>query len=548
MVEIVLVTGHLETGKTYLAQQLADRHEFRLVRTSEIIRQRGRAEHGNDPSRKDLQALGRQWDDDTDGKWLFDLVAEVAESGSPHIVVDQVRNQLQLRHFRTRPDWKVVHVHLWAPKSDLEPKSVDKLKAEQLTYEDADPIESEEDIQKFKHDADIRINVRRTDHEDTYTRVAARLGLFSDPERKLVDVIVGGQFGSEGKGHIAAALARNYDVVIRVGGPNAGHTVASESGKYVYHQLPSGTKDCRAKILLGPGMTIDKEKLLGEIADCNIDETRLCIDPQAILILPEDKDREQVMRSEIGSTASGSGAAAARRILGRTANPPLLARDDPDLQKFTVPREAYRGNTILELERCFIAGEKILLEGTQGSGLSIFHGEYPHVTSRDTNVAGCLAEAGISPKRVRRIIMVVRTTPIRVANPDGVEHTSGRIKNETTFDDIAHEANLDPELVKRTEKTSTTNRDRRVGWFDWEQFRRACILNSPTDIALTFADYLDQKNQEARRFEQLTDDTIKFIEELEHVAQAPVSIINTRFPNVAEQPDIRSMIDRRHWK
>lgn len=548
MVKIVLITGHLETGKTYLAKRLEERHKFRLIRTSEIIRGRGITKGEQSPNRIRLQTLGREWDDETEGKWLFEHVSDEVESGQTQVVVDQVRNQRQLDHFRSRPDWKVVHVHLWAPRQELEPQSTEKLREEKLTYDDADPIESEADIQKFKHDADVRINVRRTDREDTYIRVAARLGLFSEPDRKLVDVVVGGQYGSEGKGNIAAALARDYDVLIRVGGPNAGHTVASASGKYVYHQLPSGSKDCDAKILLGPGMTIDKEKLLTEIADCGIDENRLCIDPQAILILQEDKEREQNMRSEIGSTASGSGAAAARRILGRTATPPLLARDDRDLQKYTRQREIYRGDTVLELERCFFEGKKILLEGTQGSGLSVFHGEYPHVTSRDTNVAGCLAEAGVSPKRVRRVIMVVRTTPIRVANPDGGKYSSGSIKNETTFEQIAEDAKLDATKVKGAEKTSTTNRDRRVGWFDWEQFRRACILNSPTDIVLSFADYLDQKNQDARRFEQLTDDTIKFIEELEHVAQAPVSIINTRFPNVAEQPDLRSMIDRRHWR
>lgn len=546
MVKVVLITGHLETGKTYLANRLEERHSFRLIRTSEIIRERGRSEGRATIDRIGLQKLGREWDDQTDGKWLFDRVAGEVESGHKLVVVDQVRNQRQLCHFRSRPHWKVVHVHLWAPRQDLEPQSAEKLEVEQLTYDDADPIESEDDIQNFKRDADVRINVRRTDREDTYIRVAARLGLFSEPDQKLVDVIVGGQYGSEGKGHIAAALARNYDVLIRVGGPNAGHTVASESGKYVYHQLPSGSKDCDAKILLGPGMTIDKEKLLTEIADCGIDENRLCIDPQAILILPEDKEREQEMRSEIGSTASGSGAASARRILGRTATPPRLARDDADLHKYTCERDIYRGDTVLELERCYFEGKRILLEGTQGSGLSIFHGEYPHVTSRDTNVAGCLAEAGVSPMRVRRVIMVVRTTPIRVANPSG--HSSGRIKNETSFEEIAKDAGLDVDQVKAAEITSTTKRDRRVGWFDWQQFRRSCILNSPTDIVLTFADYLSQKNQDARRFEQLTDDTIKFIEELEHVAQAPVSIINTRFPNVAEQPDLRSMIDRRHWR
>jgi adenylosuccinate synthase len=141
--------------------------------------------------------------------------------------------------------------------------------------------------------------------------------------------------------------------------------------------------------------------------------------------------------------------------------------------------------------------------------------------------------------------MVVRTTPIRVGNPDNQDFTSGPLKNEVGFDEIAKSAGLDADKVKEAEKTSTTKRNRRVGWFDWELFRKSCILNTPTDIALTFVDYLDGKNNEARRFEQLTEDTIKFIEEIEHVAQAPVSIINTKFP---DRPDLRSMIDRRHWR
>ena len=117
-----------------------------------------------------------------------------------------------------------------------------------------------------------------------------------------------------------------------------------------------------------------------------------------------------------------------------------------------------------------------------------------------------------------------------------------------TFEEVAKSAELDPTEVKNLEKTSTTKRDRRVGWFEWEQFRQACALNAPTDIVLTFADYFNAKNQNARRFEQLTQETIRFIEELERVAQAPVSLINTRFPRESgEKIDLRTVIDRRNW-
>lgn len=547
MVTVVLITGHLGTGKTDLAKRLEADHKFTSIRSSDEVRNLFGLMSTEEMERLELQDAGSKWDEDSDGKWLFDIVEQAARTND-RIVVDHVRNERQLKHFRLKPEWKTLHIHLYAPRTFLENQYSTKLRSEKLTYEQANPIQSEEDIRKFRDDADVRINVNRSDYGDTYTRVAARLGLFSDTDRQLVDVLVGGQFGSEGKGHIAAALARNYDLVIRVGGPNAGHTVSSETGKYTYHQLPSGTQDFTAKILLGPGMTIHKESLIDEIKDCGLTPERLCIDPQALLICDEDKSAEQTMKEEIASTASGSGAASARRIMGRSAEPPKLAKDDSDLVPFTRKRHVFAGTAVDELEQCYARGDRILLEGTQGSGLSLYHGEYPYVTSRDTNVAGCLAEAGVSPRRVRRIIMVVRTTPIRVGNPDGGKHTSGTIKNETDFGTIAKEANLVPEEVIKAEKTSTTKRDRRVGWFDWELFRRSCILNTPTDIALTFVDYLSEKNKSARRFEQLTDDTIKFIEELEHVGQAPVSIINTRFPNLTDNKDIRSIIDRRDWR
>jgi len=92
----------------------------------------------------------------------------------------------------------------------------------------------------------------------------------------------------------------------------------------------------------------------------------------------------------------------------------------------------------------------------------------------------------------------------------------------------------------KNERTSTTNRERRVGEFDWVLLRQAASLNAPTDIALTFADYIAAENAHARRYDQLTLDTIRFIEEVERVAAAPVSLISTRF-------DFRSIIDRRSW-
>jgi adenylosuccinate synthase len=136
--------------------------------------------------------------------------------------------------------------------------------------------------------------------------------------------------------------------------------------------------------------------------------------------------------------------------------------------------------------------------------------------------------------------MVVRSYPIRVGNPSAKGKISGPLKREISWDTIAERSGLDAAKLKEAEVTSTTGRPRRVGEFDWTLFRRSCALNAPTDIAFTFADYLRINNRRAFRFEQLTRDTIEFIEELERVAQAPVSLINCRF-------DQRSVIDRRNW-
>ena len=165
-------------------------------------------------------------------------------------------------------------------------------------------------------------------------------------------------------------------------------------------------------------------------------------------------------------------------------------------------------------------------------------GRYPFVTSRDTTVSGCLAEAGIAPSRVRRTLLVCRTYPIRVESPAAGD--SGPMENEITLKEVSRRSRIPLAELRKTERTSTTKRRRRIAEFDWSLLRQSVSLNGPTDIALTFADYLGIENRGARRFEQLSDDTIQFIEEVERVAVAPVSLIATRF-------NVRSIIDRRKW-
>jgi adenylosuccinate synthase len=208
-------------------------------------------------------------------------------------------------------------------------------------------------------------------------------------------------------------------------------------------------------------------------------------------------------------------------------------KDIPELRPFV--RDTY-----YELEKAFAMNKRIFLEGTQGTGLSLYHGSYPYVTSRDTTVAGCLAEAGIAPRRVRKVIMVCRTYPIRVADPDVEGKTSGFMSQPLDWYEIAKRSGLDAQELQEAERTSTTNRKRRVAEFDWQLLRQSATLNGPTDIALTFTDYLSSQNARAKRFEQLDDDTIRFIQEVERVTSAPVSLISTGFT-------AGSIIDRRSW-
>lgn len=379
--------------------------------------------------------------------------------------------------------------------------------------------------------ADVVIKTDRCTRDDVVVRAACHLGLYGREYSRLVDVLIGGEYGSEGKGHIASHLAREYDLLVRVGGPNAGHKVFQTPEPYTHHQLPSGTRFSEANLLIGPGAVVNPDALLKEIGDCRIDAQRLSIDPQVMIIESSDIKSESKLVKSIGSTGQGVGNATARRILKRGAKDIRLARDVKALKPFIRP-------ACVVLDKMFFEGKRVFVEGTQGTGLSLYHGQYPHVTSRDTTVAGCLSEVGISPSRVRRVVMVVRSYPIRVQDPS--KSTSGPMSQELSWKKISERSGVPLSELRVTEKTSTTHKKRRVGEFDWELLRKAASLNGPTDVALTFADYISIKNRDARRFEQLTEETIRFIEEIERVAETPVSLISTRF-------DSRSIIDRRSW-
>lgn len=540
--KIVVISGAVGSGKSTLATGLAGEFDALHFRTQELMRTIA-ARRGEDlpPERRALQDYGDALDAETDGRWVADeLSAQLTRDESRALIlVDAVRTTAQVEGLREAFGPLVTHVHLHASSEVLDLRYSDRGSDSGLrelpTYADVAANATEAAIERLHDDADVSIDTERSSKEDVVTRVAASIGMFASRSERLVDVLVGGQYGSEGKGNVAFYLAPNYDVLVRVGGPNAGHKVPLPT-PYTHILLPSGTMANQdAQLIIGPGATLDVEVLLQEIADCGVEQERLSIHPQAMIIEQSDKDEEARLVEGIGSTGKGGGAAAARRINGRSRRdgqtPVQLAKDAPELA-------AYIRDTAAVLDEAFRNGKRVLLEGTQGTALSLYHGSYPHVTSRDTTTSGCLAEAGISPHRVRRVVMVCRTYPIRVQSP--AESTSGPMSQDLEWEEVARRAKLRPEDLLAIEKGSRSGKQRRVAEFDWQLLRRAAELNGATDIALTFADYLDSANRDARRYEQLSAETLRFIEEVERVAQAPVSLVTTRF-------DIRGVIDRRRW-
>ncbi len=530
---IVVLSGRVGVGKSALAAGLEG--EFSFVRMSTrnlLIKRLGEGATG----RRDLQAAGAELDIQTRGRWVCDQLAQELHDhpDTADVVVDAVRITPQIEALREAYGPSVVHVHLTATEAVLEARYTGRDAAhggELPTYADVGKDPTEAGVDALAAQADVVVETDRCLAPDVLARTASKLGLCGGARDRLVDVLVGGQYGSEGKGNVAFHLAPGYEILVRVGGPNAGHSVMDWTGnKYTHHQLPSGTRNSSAHLVIGPGATLRLEHLLEEIAQCGVERDRLSIDPSAMIITAEDIEAEVKLRKGIGSTGQGGGAAMARKISHR--GPTVkLARDYDVLRPFLA-------ESAVIFDRAFRQGSRVFVEGTQGTTLSLHHGPYPYVTSRDTTASGCLAESGLPPGRVRRVIMTCRTYPIRVESPKG--GTSGPMAKEISWDVVAERSGLDPNELKAKERTSTTNRARRVAEFDWGQLRRSALLNSPTDIALTFVDYIDRKNVDARRFEQLTPETIQFVEEVEMVAQAPVTLIATRFHS-------RSVIDRRTW-
>ena len=531
MTRIILLSGPVASGKTALAWGLAKQFNIRRIQTRDLL-ERLVARRGR-PRRANLQQAGDRLDRQTRGTWVLEELDRQLrdDTRQTDVIVDSVRMLDQIDVLRRAYGSAVTHIHVTASPHILRIRYDSRNDGNGLSYDQMRKNRTERLVERLADTADLLIDTGRCTDRDVLVRVASYLGFYGEADAGLVDVVVGGQYGSEGKGQIAAFLAKEYDLLVRVGGPNAGHKVFEVPEPYTHHQLPSGTRSAaHTQLLIGPGAILNVGKLLKEISDCKVGVDRLMIDEAAMVITDDDLEAERELVKEIGSTGQGVGAATARRIMARSAGT-KLARDVPVLKP-------YMCSGVELLAEKLANGGRVCLEGTQGTALSLYHGNYPHVTSRDTTVAGCLAEAGIPPGQVRRVIMVCRTYPIRVENPQN--GSSGPMSQEISLQTVSERSGIDILDLEETERTSTTGRRRRISEFDWHLLRRSSILNLPTDIALTFADYLTIKNRDARRFEQLASETINFIQEVERVSGARVSLISTGF-------SLRSIIDRRSW-
>jgi adenylosuccinate synthase len=542
---LIGLSGPVGVGKSSFCEVLKARFGANRLSTRELL-----LATGAKSEREDLQEAGERLDRDTDGKWVSDALAkELSEDGPDVVIIDSIRIKKQIDHIRrTFGDrFRVWHVFVDADDDVLRARYAERDSpiGEFANYDDLKRSATEREIRSLKGVADRVVDASRCEPDSVAAQAVAGLGLFPFEVERLVDVAVGGQYGSEGKGHVCSYLAPGYDMLVRVGGPNAGHWAALPE-KIKYIQLPSGTAaNPNADIVIGAGATLYLPHVLEEIAHLGLTGTRLSIDPQAMIIEDADREYESGRGDRIGSTKQGVGTATARKILGRFDPSPLgipvrLARDVGELKDFLRP-------VIPLFERAFAKGKKVFLEGTQGTDLSLHHGvcpsedgpiaqgAWPNVTSRDTTAAGCLSDAGIAPGRVRRVIMVTRTYPIRVGG------TSGPIARETSYKVISDRSGVPEHEIAGTEKGTISKNPRRIAEFDWEQVRRSASLNGATDIALSFSDYISIENRKARQFEDLTEETRRFIEGVERVTNAAVSLISTRFEK-------RGIIDRRTWR
>ena len=329
-------------------------------------------------------------------------------------------------------------------------------------------------------------------------------------------VVIGGFFGDEGKGKIISYLALHDKptIVVRGGaGPNAGHTIKDDDKTYKVRMLPSGFLNKEAKVMIGPGVVVNPDVLLKEISDFGV-EGRAFLDNNCGIIEQShrEKDSQGRLKEKIGSTGSGTGPANAERAM-RTLK---MAKEIDILKSYII-------DVPLEINSALDRKENVLIEGTQGTHLSLWHGTYPFVTSKDVTASGICADVGIGPKRIDDVIVVFKSYLTRV----GTGPMPGELDAEETSQ-------------KGWEEFGTvTGRLRRAAEFDFDLAKRAIMLSSANQISITKLDVRFPKCAGVKSIDDLEDDAKSFIKDIEEKLGVPVTLIGTG-PHVDDVIDIRA--------
>jgi adenylosuccinate synthase len=341
-----------------------------------------------------------------------------------------------------------------------------------------------------------------------------------------VSIVVGGQFGSEGKGKVSLEIVRrdpSVAAVVRVGGTNSGHTAIGRDGSVrALRQLPAGAIDGNVLVVLPPGSFIDLEVFHKETEELGLAPDKVAVSPFARVITAEHKawEREATLNASIGSTESGTGAAVLAMTARGAANIRLRSVQAEEVPSLA-PYMRRSPDTTALLRNLLNDGSRIVIEGTQGFGLSLLQGGYwPKSTSRDTTAAGFLAETGLSPRDVDDVTMVIRCHPIRVAGD------SGPLYGETSWQEIMQEAGLHADIC---EYTTVTKRIRRVGVFDPILVRRAIDANRPDRVVLNHMDYIDSDvvqgliTEKVRKFVNIAERSIE--RSIDYIGTGPSTIL-----------------------
>jgi adenylosuccinate synthase len=328
-------------------------------------------------------------------------------------------------------------------------------------------------------------------------------------------VLVCGFFGDTGKGKMISYLAvkDKTAVTARAGvGPNAGHTVVYEGKTYKLRMLPSAftSPDCR--LLIGPGVLVNPDIFINEVNTLKVKD-RVGIDPQCAIIEPKhmEADKKGFLAQKVKSTGSGSGPCNSDRVM-RVAK---LARDFPNLKDFLV-------DVPLEVNTAINEGKNVLIEGTQGTYLSLFHGTYPFCTSKDVCAAAACSDVGVGPTKVDDVIVVFKAYNTRVGG--------GPLPGELSWE----------EAEKRgwAEIATTTGRKRRAAPFDFNLAKRAVMLNGATQVTVTKIDVLFPECKGATSYDEISREAKAFVENIEKQLKVPVTMLGTG-------PGTMEVVDRR---